>query len=393
MGYFQPLVIYRDENAERKNSILRYVGNRVLRANKNFLCLSGETILLGQKKTLKELYNRGETNLRTYSLTKFKKGDGGYYPIKSNSKLFYTGKKEVFEIELINGKKILVTSEHRLFKKERFTFKECKVKDLKVGDSIRDFPKEYVERFYKGARKRSEDKRQKTYNPKRLCEKCGRLFFISKYSGCKSKKYCNRCSELLNRHYQEKRKRKDCWSEWEKNILKIYYFNGEKEFILNLLPHREWNGICHKASRLNIKRKKELMFEKNLFTSENNPMNDPKIRAKVMKKLSRLFNKLEMSSIEKKVAKVLIKNGIKFDYNTLLKTKKSFRFPDFKIDNLIIECDGDYWHRDRKEEDLKRQREIEEMGFEVIRFTGREINKNLGEVEKCILQKLNQLKV
>lgn len=36
--YYQPEVIYRELNVERKNSILRYIGNRVLRSNKNFLC-------------------------------------------------------------------------------------------------------------------------------------------------------------------------------------------------------------------------------------------------------------------------------------------------------------------------------------------------------------------
>lgn len=38
MGYFQPKVIYRDSSTEKKNSILRYIGNRVLRNNANFLC-------------------------------------------------------------------------------------------------------------------------------------------------------------------------------------------------------------------------------------------------------------------------------------------------------------------------------------------------------------------
>lgn len=38
MGYFQPLVIYRNPKEEQKNSILRYIGNRVLNNNKNFLC-------------------------------------------------------------------------------------------------------------------------------------------------------------------------------------------------------------------------------------------------------------------------------------------------------------------------------------------------------------------
>ncbi len=38
MGYFRPKVVYRDSNIDKKNSVLRYIGNRVLKNNKNFLC-------------------------------------------------------------------------------------------------------------------------------------------------------------------------------------------------------------------------------------------------------------------------------------------------------------------------------------------------------------------
>lgn len=38
MGYFQPLVIYRNPDEKREKSILRYIGNRVLTKNANFLC-------------------------------------------------------------------------------------------------------------------------------------------------------------------------------------------------------------------------------------------------------------------------------------------------------------------------------------------------------------------
>lgn len=42
--YFQPKVIYRNPQEARKDSIIRYIGNRVLRNNKNFLCaLTGQT--------------------------------------------------------------------------------------------------------------------------------------------------------------------------------------------------------------------------------------------------------------------------------------------------------------------------------------------------------------
>src|SRR3990167_998882 len=38
MPYFQPLVIYRNPKDNREHSIIRYIGNRILKQNKNFLC-------------------------------------------------------------------------------------------------------------------------------------------------------------------------------------------------------------------------------------------------------------------------------------------------------------------------------------------------------------------
>jgi hypothetical protein len=147
--YFQPKVIYINPEDKRENSIIRYIGNRVLRNNKNFLfgitgCLSQDTILYGQTKTLEELYKEGSIFIDTYSLTKSKRT---YYPIKSKSQIIPSGQKEVYEIELENGKKVLATSEHRFFKQNsNHTFSESELKDLKVGDSIRDFPEDYIKR-------------------------------------------------------------------------------------------------------------------------------------------------------------------------------------------------------------------------------------------------------
>lgn len=51
MGYYQPKVIYRNPDDERKNSIIRYIGNRVLNDKKkmNFLC--GVTGKVGDGKS------------------------------------------------------------------------------------------------------------------------------------------------------------------------------------------------------------------------------------------------------------------------------------------------------------------------------------------------------
>ena len=82
--------------------------------------------------------------------------------------------------------------------------------------------------------------------------------------------------------------------------------------------------------------------------------------------------------------------GIKYDWNKVVRTRTTWRFPDFRIDNLIIEADGLYWHNKNKEGDKKRQLELEALGFKVIRFSDKEILKNFEEVKKCIQLELNQ---
>lgn len=82
-------------------------------------------------------------------------------------------------------------------------------------------------------------------------------------------------------------------------------------------------------------------------------------------------------------------NKLKLDYETQKRVltgldilgRKKYLFPDFYLPdyNLIIECDGAYWHRD-KEWQKKRDNVFFEQGYKVLHLTGREINKNL---ESC----------
>jgi len=173
MGHFQPLVIYRSPNADRKNSVIRYIGNRVMNANKNFLCavvgcLSKDTKVYCQDKTLEELYKSGEKEINTMSLSKSKNKSGTYYPVNSKSVITYSGKKNVFEIELENGKKVYATSEHTFFKRNKNTFEEVEVNNLKVGDELRDFPVEYITNFFSKANKRSYEYRTTLFNNKKM---------------------------------------------------------------------------------------------------------------------------------------------------------------------------------------------------------------------------------
>jgi len=122
---------------------LRYINSR-FNNNKNFIgvttgptgCLSGDTKLYGQDKTIEELYKSGKSFIDTYSLTEIKDKDGTYYPIKSKSEIIPSGEKEVYEIELEDGRKVIATSEHKLFKKHKNDIVEIEVKDLEAGDYL-----------------------------------------------------------------------------------------------------------------------------------------------------------------------------------------------------------------------------------------------------------------
>jgi len=105
-------------------------------------------------------------------------------------------------------------------------------------------------------------------------------------------------------------------------------------------------------------------------------------------KNSLIYFKGKKTNIEKIIENILIKNNIKYKYDF-----KILRYcVDFVINNsnLIIECDGEYWHNKRKKQDKIRQSNIEKEGWKFIRFTGTQIIKNLIECEKIILNNVNR---
>ncbi len=106
------------------------------------------------------------------------------------------------------------------------------------------------------------------------------------------------------------------------------------------------------------------------------------------KKANRILATKKYSSyIEKKIEWLLKELGYEFVHGYYFK-RNAFRengqqkfyvidfiLPKYKI---AIECYGWYWHQD-KEADKSRQREIEESGFTVLRFTDDQIRHNLSE--------------
>lgn len=90
-------------------------------------CFSEDTIIKSNNQSLGELWDSGKEWINTKSI--LKTGE----QVDSLSKIIPSGEKEVYELELDDGRIIHATKEHIFFKKG---FKETKLGDLKIGQSI-----------------------------------------------------------------------------------------------------------------------------------------------------------------------------------------------------------------------------------------------------------------
>ncbi len=95
------------------------------------------------------------------------------------------------------------------------------------------------------------------------------------------------------------------------------------------------------------------------------------------------------SSIEHKVKNYLIENKIEFSKHYLIDRY----FPDFVLEKqrLIIECDGDYWHRNTKEKDKMKDKCYEENGYQTLRLREKEINEDFDNCKVKIQESLKNL--
>jgi very-short-patch-repair endonuclease len=88
----------------------------------------------------------------------------------------------------------------------------------------------------------------------------------------------------------------------------------------------------------------------------------------------------KISSIEIKMKNELYRRGIDFIHQF----KYKLGIADFMISpNIIVECDGDYWHNiDKvKVRDARQRKYLESSGYKVLSFWEHEINQN---IHKCV---------
>ena len=109
-------------------------------------------------------------------------------------------------------------------------------------------------------------------------------------------------------------------------------------------------------------------------------MKDEKLKEKCRAgRLSQIFPK-KGTYIENTMQNELIKRGI--DYKNQVTILGKYQV-DFLIHTLIVECDGAYWHNYPYglEKDHRRDDELKERGFTILRFWGKDIKNN---ISKCV---------
>ena len=214
------------------------------------------------------------------------------------------------------------------------------------------------------------------------CKKCDKLIPYTR-------DYCSKsCSSFVTATNQwSKESHKLSLSEKRKKV--ISENNGHIPWLKEYIASGKNTEVLLKGStRINaIKASRETSIKKlalgiHQFQDINNH-----------KKANRaLASKKYCTYIEKKMEWLLLKLKINHEKGVLLYRNELNKFgvnrfykPDFILSDykIVIECDGEYWHQD-KDADLKRQREIEEMGYRVLRFSGNEIRNNIEHISNEI---------
>jgi len=98
---------------------------------------------------------------------------------------------------------------------------------------------------------------------------------------------------------------------------------------------------------------------------------------------------LYKTDIEKMMFEELAKHKIKTVFQYPIRCKYGYII-DFAIpeQKIIIECDGEHWHKKGNTHDRNRDGYLKNLGWKVLRFRGNEIKNN---IDDCIERIKNAL--
>jgi len=311
----------------------------------------------------------------------------------------------------------------------------------------KEFPKELFERFYlnegRSIReiakelklgKNTADYYLKKYKiPKRNPSEANKLRAI-KYPNWKkglskeTDKRIKLMGEKVKKTYAKKRKEKlkEIEKKWKKplrDILNNLYWNKgftqekiakeldlQRKWIISLMKTLEISRRPNFEYIFSLKGKKHPMYGKkweDIYgikgAKKRKARYSLKMRQNIIKRLKNNQIPFLNTKIEKKIAQELNKKSFSFVPQYLVDKKFvcDFALPTF---NIIIECDGDYWHAnpkiyDHKNLDLRQKRNnqrdkfkdkyLTKKGWKVFRFFESEINKS---PQKCVNKVMNEVK-
>ena len=97
------------------------------------------------------------------------------------------------------------------------------------------------------------------------------------------------------------------------------------------------------------------------------------------------------NELERDVANFLFDLKVDYEYETLVKGKRNYYFPDFLIGNIILECS--MWRGEEKARKLKNKiRDLEADGFEVFVIIPENIRKFYKLLEEKIITNIDNLR-
>jgi very-short-patch-repair endonuclease len=216
----------------------------------------------------------------------------------------------------------------------------------------------------------------------------------------------NFCSNKCRKEYKSKKATKQLINEYKNGtrvgskIVKGAHKEIKRLSKLGLLE-LQINSDRVKGKNNVVHTNRELFFNRwNDMKGSSNPMKSKKLKKAMSVRLKKLYQEHPekhpnyilsqmarnknggMTDIEILMANELNKYKIDYSYNfQVLNYWIDFAIPELKIG---IECDGEYWHKD-KAKDKKRDNELSDAGWTMLRFPGKEIHKDVnGCVDKII---------
>lgn len=214
------------------------------------------------------------------------------------------------------------------------------------------------------------------------------MFLLQNYHNKGNEEIANELDKTYNSVKSKKRQLNLSfdWEKWEDRILYDYYWcdcMSIKEIANSFLSHRNYNAIKHRVSRLGISAYPE---EDETITCLN--CGEEVVVKHYATKERRFcsqkcfFEYQGPTSIEEKMMSELDESGYDYEFQKEIGNY----ITDFFLEdmNLVIEADGEFWHDgvDQEREDF-----LLDKGYNVIHFTGMEINDN---AEGCLTEALIQ---